>query len=162
MSVTLPLHLVDDTVALRIAREIAMNLHDLETILKNNNVSTEAWDRLQTNQYFRDLVQSAVAEWESASNTHERTKLKAASLLEQWLLEANTRLHDPKELLTAKVQLATLLKSLSGMGVTSAQDGGGGGERFSVTINLGGDAKLKFEKKVTPKVIEGELAPTQE
>ena len=36
------------------------------------------------------------------------------------------------------------------------------GERFSVTINLGADASLKFEKQVTSKVIEGELATTKE
>jgi hypothetical protein len=48
-----------------------------------------------------------------------------------------------------------LIKSLTGMGVHSATEGVG--DRLSVTINLGGDAKLTYEKTVAPQVIEGEV-----
>jgi hypothetical protein len=43
------------------------------------------------------------------------------------------------------------------MGLTNAAVDGAGGERFSVTINLGSDNKLTFEKTVAPKVIDGEV-----
>lgn len=144
---------LDEVLALRIAREIAMDLHDIETILKNNQVEAQTWDKLQANRYFQALVAQAVADWNSALNTNERTKLKAASLVEEWLPEANRLAHDPKQLLSAKVELMKLLKSIGGVGVNPA--GEGPSERFSVTINLGADAKLKFEKTVTPQVIEG-------
>jgi hypothetical protein len=157
MSVALTSTDVAEVLALRVAREIAMGLHDTETILKTHEIDAKTWERLQANPVFRGLVVSEATAWNSALNTHERTKLKAAALVEEWLPEANTRAHDPKETLSAKVELMKLLKGIAGMGITNAADGGGG-ERLSVTINLGADSKLiKIEKDVTPKVIEGTI-----
>jgi hypothetical protein len=43
------------------------------------------------------------------------------------------------------------------MGSEKADLLGGGGERFSITINLGADSKLQFQKELPAKVIEGAL-----
>lgn len=145
---------------MKIAREIAMDLHDLETILKTNHVSFEDWSKLSNNPNFIAVLKDAIAAWQSAGNTHERVKLKTAALVEEWLPEANARAHDRSESLSAKVELMKLLKSIAGMGLGGSGVEGGHAEKFSVVINLGGDAKLKFEKEVTPQVtttIEGEV-----
>jgi hypothetical protein len=144
-----------DLLYVRVAREIAIEHHDIETILKRYQISDENWQKIQRDTRFIELLKSEIAEWQGATNTHERTKLKAAALLEEYLPEANTRLHDAGENLPAKVELAKLMARIAGMGLNNADIIGGSGERFSVTINLGADQSLRFEKTVTPKVIEG-------
>jgi hypothetical protein len=145
-----------ETKALVIAREIAMGLHDVETILKTHRIDPQTWADLAANKCFQDLVVSQSAAWQGALNTHERTKLKAAALIEEWLGEANARIHDQDETLSSKVELGKLLTRIAGMGITNMHEAGGSGEKFSITINLGADHKVSFDKVVTHKVIEGE------
>lgn len=145
----------EEVTALKLAREIAMSFNEIEDILKNHDISADRYAELQKNPYFQALVRSEVEAWTAATNTSERVKLKAAAMLEQWLPEAYARAHDRTEGLSAKVELMKLIKSLTGFGVSAAE---GGGERLSVTINLGADSTLKYEKTIAPPIIEGELA----
>lgn len=148
-----------DNDILRLAREIAINLSDIETILKHHRITPETWSTIQSNPRFLKLLEAETVAWNSAGNTHERTRLKAAALVEEWLVEANTRLHDPDETLSAKVELGKLLTKIAEMGERTPGQAAVG-ERFSVTINLGADHKLQFEKNVTPQVID--VTPTKE
>ena len=158
-SLTLVSPFTDDVNLLKLAREIAMDLHDLPDILKRHGLSEEDWTRLSTDQNFLKLLEGEVVAWQAAANTHDRTKLKAAALVEEWLPEANRRIHDPGEALSAKTELAKLLARIADMGLGNANVNGGG-ERFVVNINLGGDKQLKFTHEVTPQVIEH--SPTTE
>lgn len=155
MKVPARLNLDRELLAVQIAREIAINLNDIETILKHYSVSDSEWGKLQRSDRFKALVCEAVAEWNAANNTQERVKLKAAAMVEEWLPEANRLAHDSAQSLPGKVELMKLIKSLTSLGVIGTE--GGAGEKFSVVINLGGDNKLKFEKNVTPQVIEGKV-----
>lgn len=148
---------VQDTLYLRIAREIAIDLFPVETILKNNQIDQSQFDRIRKDARFLRLLDSEVAAWQAAGNTLERTKLKAGALLEEFLPEANARIHDKNETLAAKNELVKTLTRIAGMGLERANIEGGGGERFTVTINLGAGNKLQFENQVTPKVIEGQV-----
>lgn len=143
---------------MKLAREIAINHREVEDILKDYSVSTEEWSKLQEDPEFARLLASEVEAWQSAINTHDRTKLKAAALMEMWLEEAQFRLHDPGEALPAKVELAKLIARIAEMGLTNANVTGGGGEKFSVTINLGSDSQIKIAKELPPQVIEHEAA----
>lgn len=147
-----------DPVFVKLAREIAINHYDTETILKHYRITTDEWERIIAHPRFLELLEAEQQAWNGALNTHERTKLKAAALVEEWLPEANQRLHDSGENLNAKVELGKLLARIAGMGLQNAAVEGAQGEKFSITINLGADAKLKFEKQqVTSKVIDGEI-----
>jgi hypothetical protein len=138
---------------LRLAREIAIDLHELDDILTRHDVKPAQFNKIKEDPYFVQLLTAEVQAWNSAKNTHERTKLKAAALMEEWLSEANTRIYDPQETLPSKVELAKLLSRLAGMGNERAE-GGPAGDRFSVTINLGDDSRLK--------VIDAQVIPTIE
>ena len=151
------LDLNQELLAVQLAREIAINLNDIETILEHYSVSDEAWQKIQKSERFQSVLREAVAAWHTAENTQERVKIKSAAMVEEWLPEGNRLAHDASQPLSGKVELMKLIKSLSTLG---APEGVGGGEKFSVTINLGGDAKLRFEKDVTPRVIEGEKVDT--
>lgn len=155
MTGSLPISYTTDVKFLRIAREIAMDLNTVETILENYQLTTKQWEDLKSDPNFLRLLEAEVASWNAAGNTQERTKLKAGMLVEEWLTEANARIHDGKELLSAKTEVVKVLARIANMGQERGeQAGGAGGQRFSVTINLGADHKLNFTKDVTPKVIE--------
>lgn len=151
-----PLNFPDELLFVRLAREIAIDHFELETILKHYQIPTERWEIIKNNARFQSLLESQIADWQSATNTQERSKLKAAALLEEWFPTANMELHDRNASLSGRVELAKLLARIAGMG----ENRGGevlAGEKFSITINLGADAKLKFDKQVTPKVIDAEI-----
>lgn len=138
-----------DALYFKLAREIAVDLHDIQTILKNNEINQAEWEVIQRDARFRQILTAAVEAWNRADNTPERVKLKSGVLIEEWLLEANTRIHDKTEGLTAKTEVVKVLARLAGMGERATADAGTG-QRFSVTINLGGGGT--FAKEVTPKV----------
>lgn len=147
-----------DILIVKLAREIAMDIQPIESILKQYSLSFEQWDKLKANSKFQSLLASEVEAWNGAVNTHERVKLKAASMLEEFLPELNNRLHDREENLPAKIEGVKMIARIAGMG-ERANEVGGGGERFTVTINLGEDSKLlTFEKQLPVKVIEHEPA----
>jgi len=148
-------HNVTELKLLQIAREIAMDIRPIEEILKVHEIEPNQWDTIQANPRFRAYLESEAASWHGTLNTHERVKLKAAAMLEEWLPELHMRMHDRAESLNAKIEAGKLARDLagfakSGVGVEAA------GDRFSVTINLGNDAQLKFEKQLPPVVIDAE------
>lgn len=150
-------HHKDELLLVKLAREIAIDHYDIETILKTYQISLEQWENIKANPQFQRLLESEIAAWQGAENTQERTALKAAALVEEWLPEANSILHDRNAALTGKVELGKLLARIAGLGLTGANVEGGGADRFSITINLGNDAKLKFDKALPPRVIDGEV-----
>jgi hypothetical protein len=151
-------YLSTDLVSL--AREIAMNHSPLHEILGRYNISEKQWNVIKSTPVFRDYLEQQTSEWNSVANTNERIKYKSAALLELWLEEANTRLHDDRQQLAPKVELAKFIGRLAGMGITGANiNDAGGGSKLTVTINLGSDSKLTFEKEMAPKVLEHE--PTE-
>lgn len=141
-----------DLAIVKLAREIAMDIQPLELILKQYSIDPQRWEELQRNGKFIRLLESQVEEWNSALNTHERVRAKSAAMLEEWLPELNNRLHDREIGLPAKVEGGKLLAKMAGVGEREVGSGGGG-ERFTITINLGEDHKLSFEKQA-PLTIE--------
>jgi hypothetical protein len=161
-SVTVQSPAFDDVILVKLSREIAMDVNSVADILKRYAIGDEQWDKIQNSARFAQLLRNAVEEWESALNTHERVKIKSATMIEVWLEHANSLLHKETESITGKTELAKFIGRLADMGLTNAKVDGAMGEKFSITINLGADQTLKFEKQLPPKVIEHEPSPTQE
>lgn len=161
LPVTSKLQGYTEVTLLRLVREIAMDIFPIETILEHHQIPLETFHKIKDNPRFIELLESEVLAWNSAGNTHERTKLKAAALIEEWLEEANTRLHDKDEALNSKVELGKLLARIAEMGTNKADVAGGAGEHFKITINLGADAQLNFSKQAAPKVIDHQPLETQ-
>jgi hypothetical protein len=144
----------------RLAREIAMDILPIEKILEQYAISDETWSQLQLNTKFRMLLGSEVEAWSSALNTHERVKMKSASMLEEWLPTLNSRIHDYDEALPAVIEAGKMLAKLAGLGDRDV--GAAVGERFVINISMGPQAEpVSFSKDVTPvKIIEGEKIET--
>lgn len=143
----------DELTILKLAREIAMDLRNIEDILESLAVSSEDWETIQALPIFQDRLRSAVEEWQSGMNTSERIRMKSLSFIEEVLPELYARAHDAKEGLAAKMEVVKTVSKFAGIG--GSVDGAANGERMVVTINLGADHQLKVEKNVTSQVIEG-------
>lgn len=147
-----------DLQLVKLAREIAMDIHPLETILEQYRLSLDEWEILKNNGKFQALLKSETEAWGTALNTQERVKLKAAAMIEEWLPELNARLHDIDETLPAKIEGGKMLTRIAGMGLPGQVEGAMP-ERFTVTINLGAQAPpIEISKDVTPQIIEHDSA----
>lgn len=144
----------EDAILVSLAREIAMDLRPLDQVLQGYGIDAERFNWLKSLPRFNSLLEAHKAEWDSAGNTEERTRLKAAIIIEEWLPAAHGLLHSKGEHLNAKTELAKLLAKMAGVGERDA--GAAGSSKFSITINLGSDHKLKVEHMVPTRVIDAE------
>jgi hypothetical protein len=155
MTDIVPVARINDVMLVKLARELAMDIHPLEDILKAHGIEPKQWGYIQDMPRFQALLETETAQWNGALNTQERVKIKASAMIEEWLPEAHERMHDRGESLNAKTELGKLIRDLAGFSKNGVGVEGSG-ERFSVTINLGADASLKFEKQLPPMVIDAE------
>lgn len=137
-----------------LAREIALDIHPIETILDKLKINPNQWETIQKTAYFRASLEEEIQHWAGTPNTAERVKIKFLTMLEESADEMWLRVHDPKEPLNAKTELWKMMMRGAGIGVAQV-DASGGAERISININMGADAKLSVEKDITPRVIEG-------
>ena len=148
---------INEVVLLKLAREIAMDIRPLDEVLEIHKIKPEKWEEIKENRYFQGVLLHEVEAWQSAMNTPERVKLKSLAFVEEALPEFYARAHDPKEPLNAKVEVLKTIAKFGGIGGSNF-DASLGGERLSVTINLGSDHSLTIEKEITSKVIDHEDA----
>src|SRR5688500_13401707 len=99
----LTVELSDETRLRRLAREIAMDIHKTEDILKRYGVDDEEWLSLSHNNAFKSMLRQEMVLWHSPMNTRERTKIKIESMIEHALEDQFANLVDPKFSDTAKV-----------------------------------------------------------
>lgn len=146
----------NDLTLLKLAREIAMDISPIEKILETHTINAESWDEIQASSTFRGYLRNALEEWQSATNTAERVRLKSLAFVEEALPEFFARAHDAGEALQHKIKTLEVVARFAGIG--GQVDSAVSAEKFSVTINLGADHQVKIEKDVTPQVtIEGEV-----
>lgn len=126
-----------DTQMLRVAREIAMDIYSIADILQNNSVDVAEFNRWKSHPRFLSYLNAETEAWKSAANTAERTKLKAAVVIEEFMAEAHARLHDNKIALNHRVELGKLVAKIAGMGEPKLMNAGGGTPTFQLNINIG-------------------------
>jgi hypothetical protein len=134
---------VRDIMLVQLAREIAIDHLSTDAILQLYNLSQEEWSTIKANPRFTQVLEQEILSWQSATNTAERTKLKAGAIIENWLPESNMRLHDSQETLPAKVELAKMIARIAGLGMDRAITGEAT-EKFSLVINIGDGNKREL------------------
>lgn len=144
---------LSEALTLRLARELAMDVTDYQTVLTKLGISDEQWQELQTDHRFQTMLKEMVQAWGSAANTPERVKFKSAGMLEEALEEIYDRIHDHREPLSAKTELLKLVSRLAGIGNERVE--GQVNEKFVLSINIGDGVKHQLGV-TTQKVIEHE------
>lgn len=137
-----------------VAREIAMDIFELQDILKNHGVEADEWERMSSSRGFTQMLREAIATWTSSLNVRERIEARTLSMLEGSLQELYRAMHDPEFSHNAKVELFKALSKNVGIGIKDAPGGGNLGERVSITINMGEGGPAVEVKDVTPEVTE--------
>lgn len=143
---------------LKVARELAIGIYEIEEILKNNEISLREFEAWRTNPRFLSYLQTEREAWNSAVNAPERIKLKSAVVLEEFIVEAHGALHDRKTPLNQRVELGKLLTKMAGIGETKLV-GGAGGSGFQLTINIG-PGKESINIRPQMQVIDGDFGPS--
>jgi len=153
----LPLTIQDvDTALKTLAAEIACDSFDMGDILKAHSLTLEQFKRIEQTPRFQMYLKEALINWGSTANTQERVKSKGAISVEDLLPAMHVTVLDKTQPLAPRVELFKALMRLGGIGEKTTAGAGDGGEKFSVTINLGGENSLKIERELPSKVIEGE------
>ena len=118
-----------------LAREIAMDIFDLPQILELHRLSDEEWGSIQSHHKFKEMLRQMTMEWNSASNTAERVKVKAATGLESVLENYIRDINDATIPLGQRVEAGKFLARLGELGPDTIN--GAGGSAFSITLNIG-------------------------
>lgn len=152
---SVPTFVYNDIQIVKLAREIAMDIHPIDKVLQANSISPQEFERIKKLPRFTQVLEAEVASWHSATNTNQRVRVKAAAMMEEWLPELYQRINDHKESLMHKVKAGELVARLGEMGLPPEKAGAAGAvDRVNITINLGNDTKLDFQKNLPEKVIE--------
>lgn len=125
-----------------LAREIAMDIETVDAILKKHGLSNAQYEYLSNHhEYYKKTLLQQVHEWQSLGSTQARLKAQAAAALEAQLPTLGSRMGQASEKLADAVEAAKLFAKIAGV---DTDTGGprGGGEGFTITIDLGADERL--------------------
>lgn len=140
----------------RLVRELAMDMREIDQILDDFRMSRAEFEALQKDERFGRMLASELSSWGAATNAHERVKAKSAAMIEDYLPELYARLNDRSENLMGKAKMLEFIAKLAGWGIAENQRELAPGDRVVVQINLGADAQLNYEKRLPAKVIDHE------
>ncbi len=125
-----------------LAREVAMDIRVLDEILITYGLTRIQYDFLQeNNEFYKQALHTLTIEWNSALSTPERLKIESAAILEDALPRLGARMQNQAEGLPGVIEAAKLFAKMAGVGEREANQAAPG-EKFSITINLGGDEKI--------------------
>ena len=140
----------------QLAREIAMDIFPINEIIALHRLTEEEWTRVQRNPKFQQMLSDMTTEWNSASNTRERVRIKAATGLES-ILETYIRdIADPSIPLNQRVEAGKFLARVGELDNAQQILGGGGGSGFHITLNIGNEVKHMDGKLIEGSVLEDE------
>ena len=144
---------VEDLV--RLAREVAVDIQELPTILHTFNLTEAHYAYLsEHNEFFKQALKVSRLEWASALSAPERVRLQAAAILEAALPRLGARMVNQAEGLPGVVETAKLFAKVGGLGEREASDRGPS-ERFTISINLGGGDKIVRDVSASPAAEAG-------
>lgn len=153
-----PAAVAEEIKLVKLAREIAIDILPLDDILKNHNIQPIEFDAIKHSPHFTSILKAEVEAWSNATNTPERVRLKAASMVEEYLPELYSRLNDRDEKLADKIKGLEVVSRLAEIGNSNKNNPGDISDRVTITINLGNASKLEYNKPLPPKVIDHEPA----
>lgn len=133
------LTLADEQRLRDLAIGMAKGLENEDELLSRLGFTRQEYDELAQTRTFREILSQAASEWEGASNTHKRVKLKAAVNVEQALHHFYTSMIDPKEPLSSRVKALEVVARIGQLGNPEIIPPGGG-QFFRLEINLGQSA----------------------
>src|SRR6188768_727111 len=142
MNAVTPFDLGKDINIIKLAREVAIDHYPINEILARYGIPHHIWDELEVWPRFVELVEIERQNWNSATNTNQRIKLKSATLIEESMEKLYDALHG-NETLNSKIELIKILGKFAGLDAPSQTIGEVAGR---VTINIKiGETQFAFD-----------------
>ena len=144
-----------ELLASRLARELARDLVPLETILERYKIDEDDYQRILRHPMFAQRFQEELDIWNASTPMAiaERIGSKAATMIEESLVEVYSLIHDRNQPMASKIEALKWASRISGIGEKEASAITPGDRvRFNIYI---GDKKMSFEKEPSTKTIEG-------
>src|SRR5262245_36359328 len=150
---------VTDLVISQVAREIDRDIMTADAVLKKYRMDTQTYEKILDLPFFQRRLEEELAVWNGSDAGSIRTRIaaKAATVIEESLLEVFDLIHDKSQPLSGKVEalkFAARLASMEGGAVSQDQDG-----KVVINISFAGQA-AHFEKEKEPVMID--VTPTVE
>ena len=140
----------------RLARELAQDIFEPEQIRLAHSLTTDQFEQILNDVTFQKMLREMVMDWQSASGTAERVRVKAATAVEVAL---DSFFQDLTDRSIPLAQRTDALKALMKLGELGEKDGplGPVGSGVSININLGTPGQGH-----APKTVTIEATPIQE
>lgn len=138
----------------QLAREIAREIIPFNAILKKFRLDTQTYERVFDLPFFQRRLEEELAHWNGSDSgsIKARVAAKAATVIEESLMEVFELIHDKAQPLSGKVEALKFAARLASMGEGSQVDTG---EKIVFNISIGKES-LRFETQREMKTIEGE------
>lgn len=145
---------VTDATISQIAREVARDIIPIDAVLQKFKLDTQTYDKIFDLPYFQRRLEEELAVWNGSDSGTIRARIaaKAASVIEESLLEVFDLIHDKSQPLSGKVEALKFAARLASMG-DGAVDPGALDNRVVINIAFGGD-KVTFEKERVAPVLD--------
>jgi hypothetical protein len=133
--VTLPLTEQQIQLYHALAQEIVQAYQTKENILKSLNLSPADYEEIAQTSAFQRIMRQAMNEWNGATNTAKRIRLKSQWAVEEGIPYIFQSMTDTNEPLSARVEA---FKAISKIGQLEAQEVSAATDRsFKIEINIG-------------------------
>lgn len=126
--------------SMQMVAELAAKIQEPNDVLARYGMSKKEFATLSKTPAFKHAYQEAKTFWESDSNAKERIAVKAATMLEDSLLELHTIFHDGAKSGSLRMDAfkqITVLARLNG-GEMRDPSGGAAGQQININIDMGG------------------------
>lgn len=134
----------------KLAREVVMEIREIKDILPQFGVTAAQYSRLAEHPAYKRILDAISIDWNCATNTESRIKISAAAILEENLHVLGARMGSDSEPLREAIEAGKLFSRLAGL--SSSEEGSAAAAgKFVINIDLGQDAKLRFEKETGAK-----------
>jgi len=147
---------INDVLISRLARDLARKLFPQKQIREQYKLSTDDFEKVVDTDYFKVRLAEEIEIWSAsdAPSAIKRIQAKAATLIEDSLVEVYILLHDRTQPMAAKVEALKWASRMAGVGENSqVKQDDSERVRFNIYID---NKKVVFEKDpLPPTVIEG-------
>ena len=144
-----------ETMASKLAREIARDLIPLGRILEHYKIDEDTYQRIVGSSFFRVRLEEEQALWGGSDpkQIQERIVAKNLTMIEESIPEVWDLIHDKKQPMSEKINALKWASSVSGL-IKRDSGQGDASERVRFNIYIG-DKQQSFDKTVDTKTIEG-------
>jgi hypothetical protein len=144
-----------ETLASKLAREIARNLVPLGRIQERYQIDETTYQSIVASHFFKHRLEEELDLWNASTPKaiQERISAKSLTMIEESLPEVWDLVHDKKQPMSAKIDALKWASSISGL-IKKDTGPSDASERVRFNIYIG-DKQVSFDKPIDAPVIEG-------